>query len=95
MIIIIEDSKGKKVCQFAAAIHDHYYDMDLEPIIKLEGCEIADRWKADKSSKNYGLQYLKLKLDGQYEKKIDDEYNLRAAIAYHDARPKDFDKDYK
>ena len=35
MIIIIEDSKGEKVCQFAATIHDHYYDMDLEPINKL------------------------------------------------------------
>lgn len=90
MFIRIEDSKGNEVCQFVALIDNYYYDMDSEPIFKLKDCKIVDRHEdADK------LQYITIQLDGKYEKKIDDEYNLRAAIAYHDARPKDFDKDYK
>jgi len=90
MNIIIEDSKGNHICSFYAEIDNYYYEDDCKPLLNFKNCDIVDRYK-DKS----GIHYIKLKLDGQYEKKIDDEYNLRAAIAYHDARPEDFDKDYK
>lgn len=90
MFIRIEDSKGNEMCQFVAEIDMYYYNMDCHPILNLKDCKIVDRHEDHDK-----LQYVTIQLDGKYEKKIDDEYNLRVAMAYHDVRPKHFDKDYK